>query len=105
MNPRLVAVAVLLALVLNGLGVALAQDASPDASPVAGGLPSSVDQDRLDLAAMVLTAEELPPGYVNVDERYFLSARGVATSFSSASDGLSPEEVEATGLRAMYDSF
>ena len=101
---RIVALVVpLLLLALVAPGMALAQEASPAASPAASGLASAADEDRLDLAAMVLTAEELPPGYANVDERSFLTAQGVSTFF--ASEGIPTEEIEATGLRAMYDSF
>ena len=55
-----VAAMVLLAVVLGGSAAALAQDGTPDASPRAGAGPDG----RLDLAAMALGVESLPPGFV-----------------------------------------
>jgi hypothetical protein len=81
----------------------LAQDATP-ASDVSGlTLASSGVADRTDLAAMALTPADLPPGFVNVDERYFLSAQGVSTFFTS--EATSPEEIATLGLVSLYDSF
>lgn len=93
-----------LALALLAPVAGAARQASPIASPGAGGLASSaVGAGRTDLAAAALTAADLPPGFVNVDERYFLDTGGVATFY--ASGGVSPDEVESLGLRAMYDGF
>lgn len=92
-----------IALSLLGPTPSGAQDATPAASPVAGALASSAaGPARPDLAAMALAAADLPPGFANVDERYFLDARGVSTFF--ASEGIAAGEIAALDLRAMYDS-
>lgn len=80
------------------------QNASPTASPVAAGLASSAaGGDRTDLAAVALSAEDLPAGFFGFDERYFLSAEGVATFFAYGGGAL--DEIRTLSLRAMYDSF
>lgn len=93
----------LLALIGAGPAVSLAQDATPATGPVTSPLASSSAEDRPDLAAMALIPADLPPGYVNVDERYFLTAQGVATFYFG--QAASPEEIAALGLISMYDSF
>ena len=89
--------------VLASSSTALAQNATPAPGPIASPLASSAADDRPDLAAMALTPADLPPGYLNVDERYFLSAQGVSTFFTG--EATSPEEIDAISLKSMYDSF
>ena len=96
-------VVILIAVLLSGPTVVLAQGATPVTGPVESPLASSAAEDRTDLAAMVLGGDDVPAGFSNVDERYFLSAQGVSTFYSS--QALSAEEIAATGLVSMYDSI
>jgi hypothetical protein len=102
MRQSLVLLIALIALMVSS-APGLAQDATP--APDVGGptLASSGEADRTDLAAVALTPADLPPGFVNVDERYFLSAQGVSTFFTS--EASSPEEIATVGLVSLYDSF
>ncbi len=94
-------VIVLTMLVSTGPMVTLAQDATP-ATGVDDGMLATSATPRTDLAAMAFATEDLPPGCVNIDERYFLTAQGVSTFYFQ--QAVSAEEVAQTGLRSMYDS-
>jgi hypothetical protein len=80
-----------------------AQDATPASEDGGLTLASSGVADRTDLAAMALTPADLPAGFVNVDERYMLSAQGVSTFFTS--EATSPQEIATLDLVSLYDSF
>jgi hypothetical protein len=94
---------ILLALIGASPAAVLTQEATPATGPVTFPLASSADEDRPDLAAMALTAADLPAGYVNVDETYFLTAQGFSTFYSG--ETLSPEEIADLGLISVYDSL
>ena len=79
-------------LVIPAFPVTLAQEATPAASPVATG-------ELLDLAAMALTEEELPPGYAADLARY------TPPELIPSTGPFSPEDVAATGIRNFYIVF
>ncbi len=85
---------VLLALNVPTRAAPVARQATPVASPVASIY-------LLDLAAMALTGDDLPPGYTADFERY-LTAEQIP---AYGAPGISPDEVAATGVRRFYDSF
>ncbi|MDP9470094.1 MAG: hypothetical protein M3Q71_05415 [Chloroflexota bacterium] len=68
--------------------------AAQDVTPAAG-------DDRLDLAAMALDSSALPEGYRPAGEGY---QTGEAFGRLVSAGGITPEEVEATGLRWFYES-
>jgi len=92
----------LLVLIGGSPAAALAQGATPATGDGSPSLASSATEDRLDLAAMALTQADLPPGFVNVDEFYLLTAEGVAGFFLG--QAVSPEEIAALDLTSMYFS-
>jgi len=95
MRWRLAAVlAVVVAVLLAPFPVALAQEATPAATPSAG-------VGDLDLAAMALTVEDLPPGY-KLDFGRYTPAELIPQSHGFA---FTPEEVATTGVLRIYETF
>ena len=95
MLSRLAAVlAVVVAVLLAPFPVALAQEATPAATPSAG-------VGDLDLAAMALTVEDLPPGY-KLDIGRYTPAELIPQSFGFA---FTPEEVATTEVLRIYETF
>jgi hypothetical protein len=88
--------ALFLSLSLLGPLAGAAQDATPTAD--AGG--GSGSPPGLDLAAMALTPADVPPGYVLDLARYVSPEQ-----FASFGLPFAPEEIAATGLIRVYDTF
>jgi hypothetical protein len=103
MRYALMLVISLVALIGGGSTAPLALGATTASRPVASPLASYGDPNRLDLAAMALTQADLPPGFYIDEERYFLTAQGIATFHSS--QAASPKEIAALGVVSMYDSI
>ena len=92
MRSRLAAVlAVVVAVLLAPFPVALAQEGTPAATPAAG-------VGEVDLAAMALTVNDLPPGY-EFDFGRYLPAELVPMTF-----GFTPDEVAATEVIRIYET-
>lgn len=110
---RLRALAVLFALtmMLMPAAAALAQDATPGADPNAeigtrGGSPdapgrAATDVERLDLAAMALSSDDLDVAMTLSFEAYLSGAQVVDQLLAGT---IPASEVEATGLRWYYES-
>jgi len=104
---RLVALVSIVVAVLLGLVAGPVWGTAQPATPTAEAGPPVASpvalRGQLDLAAMVPSGDELPPGFApSYEEHYFLPA-GVAGWVYN--DFISPEEVAATGLRAFYRSY
>lgn len=94
-RSRLVTPALTIGLAVLLAAPALAQEASPAASPAVTGV--------LDLPAMALASEDLPPGYV----RYWNGVLAPASAYSDVYDPeLPPEQHAATGhVRSYEDDY
>ncbi len=82
---------------------AASPEASPEASPQATpeATPVAIGGGRLDLAAMALASEDLPPEVTLAYEQY-VTADDVARAVSD--ETMPPEKLLATGLRWFYES-
>jgi hypothetical protein len=92
-RPRLrsFALVVVLLTVLGSVAPSLAQEATPATPVVASG--------EVDLAAMALTVDDLPPGY-RLDVGRYISAELVPMTL-----GFTPDEVAATGIIRTHEAF
>jgi len=52
---------------------------------------------------MVLTNADLPSGYINVDEGYYLTEQGISSFYFR--QAASREEIATLGLKSMYDTY
>ncbi len=103
--PILHRLGLMLVVCLASTGVIPAGLAAQEATPDAGVPPLafSTDPDRVDLAAMALTMADVPNGYVGPDAGYYLTPRGV--SMFLFGESITAEDIAATNLVSMYDSF
>jgi quercetin dioxygenase-like cupin family protein len=90
---RSIALVVVLFTLLGSLAPALAQDGTPAATPAVAG-PGEVD-----LAAMALTVDDLPPGY-RLDRGRYTPAAMIPQIIPVTAD-----EVAATGVIRIYEAF